>query len=318
MDLALNRRAVAIADTLEDDARELRIAVHRLDSGARLIDCGVDVEGSWEAGRRLAAACLGGVASIALCTLELEGLWMPAVQVATDHPVEACLASQYAGWRIEAEGFVAMGSGPARALARVERELFHRLGYGETWPQGLLLLESRKLPGDAVASLVAARCNIAAGGLTLLVAPTASLAGSVQIAARAVETGLHKMLTLGFDIGGVQGALGVAPIAPVAGNDLDALGWTNDCILYGGRTYYTLRAADAAIESILPQLPASASRDFGTPFAEIFQRVRQDFYKIDPLLFSPAELTLNNQASGRVFHAGRTSADILRKTLGTR
>ena len=41
------------------------------------------------------------------------------------------MASQYAGWAIDPEGFFAMGSGPLRAKARVEKELFGKLGYAE-------------------------------------------------------------------------------------------------------------------------------------------------------------------------------------------
>lgn len=315
MDLALNRRATALADAMEAEATDLRVAVRRLGNGARIIDCGVQVEGSWEAGRRLAEVCLGGMASVSLTSTDAEGLWLPAVQVATDHPIAACLASQYAGWRIDPEGYTAMGSGPARAIARVERELFERLGYTESCQRGVLVLESRVLPGEAVAAHVASRCGIAADGLTMLVAPTASLAGSVQIAARALETGLHKMLTLGFDVNTVRTGVGLCPVAPIAKDDIQALGWTNDCILYGARAYFAVRAADHEVEGILDRLPASASPDYGTPFSDIFQRVRRDFYKIDPLLFSPAEIVINNMATGRLFRAGRVDAKVLRATL---
>lgn len=316
MDLALNRRAIALADAMEEEARELRVAVRRLDGGTRVIDCGVQVEGSWEAGRRLAEVCLGGLATVSLTTIDAEGLWLPGVQVATDHPVAACLASQYAGWRIDPEGYIAMGSGPARAVSGVERELYQRIGYAESCSRGVLVLESRILPGKAVASFVASRCGIPSDGLTLLVAPTASLAGSAQIAARALETGLHKMLTLGFDVKKVRTGLGLCPMAPIGKDDLQGLGWTNDCILYGARAYFVVRAADHEVEAILDRLPASASPDYGTPFCEIFQRVHQDFYKIDPLLFSPAEVTINNQSTGRLFRAGRVDAKMLRATLG--
>jgi methenyltetrahydromethanopterin cyclohydrolase len=316
MDLALNRRASVLADAMEEEAEKLRVAIHRLRDGTRIIDCGIHQEGSFEAGCRLAEICLGGAGKVSLTSIDLEGLWLPAVQVATDHPVAACLCSQYAGWRIDLEGYGAMGSGPARALARVERELFERIGYAESGPPGVLLLESRVLPGEPVASYVASRSGIPAGGLTLLVAPTASLAGSAQIAARGVETGLHKMLGLGFDVNKVRTGLSLCPMAPVAKNDLQALGWTNDCILYGARTYYAVEASDHEVEAMMDRLPASASPDYGTPFAQIFSRAGHDFYKIDPMLFSPAEITINNLATGRVFRAGRVDVKVLRAALG--
>ncbi len=316
MDLALNRRASTIADAMAGDAGTLGLAVTRLPSGARVIDCGVRASGSFEAGRRLAEACLGGMAAVSFAEVDVGGMWLPAVRVVTDHPVQACLASQYAGWSIDPEGYFAMGSGPARALARVERELFGKIGYAESSDRAVLVLEAKALPGEAVASFVAGRCRIASEGLTLLAARTASVAGCVQIAARSVETLLHKMLEIGFDAGKVQGGVGLCPLAPVAKDDLQGIGWTNDCILYGSRVYVTVRASDEEVAAVLDQLPASASADYGTPFLEIFARYGHDFYKIDRRLFSPAEITINNLATGRLCRAGRVNPEALRASLG--
>lgn len=316
MDLALNRRAVSLADAMAEEAVVLRIAVKRLRGGTRIIDCGVEEEGGLEAGRRLAEVCLGGMAQVSFTGVDVGGLWLPAVQVVTDHPVAACLASQYAGWAIDPEGYFAMGSGPARVLSRAERELFEKIGYAEASDRGVLVLEGRALPDEAVASFVADRCRLEPAGLTLLIAPTASVAGCVQVAARSVETGLHKMLELGFDVTKVRSGVGVCPLAPVAKNDLRGIGWTNDCILYGARAYFAVRAADGEIAAMIERLPASASPDYGTPFYDIFNRYERDFYKIDRLLFSPADVTINNLATGRVVRAGRVNADVLRASLG--
>jgi methenyltetrahydromethanopterin cyclohydrolase len=179
----------------------------------------------------------------------------------------------------------------------------------------VLVLEGRSLPTDEVAGWVGDKSRLDASRLTFVVAPTASLAGGVQISARIIETGLHKMETLGFDVRQVVSALGTAPLPPVAKNDLRAIGRTNDCILYGGQAHYTVRAADDELEKLAEQIPASASRDYGTPFYEIFQRYGGDFYKIDPLLFSPAEVWLTSTQSGRTFHAGRLNPQILEASL---
>src|SRR5207245_9905457 len=111
----LNARAWALADLLVADAGRLRIEVSRLPGGARVIDCGVNVEGGLEAGRRLAEVCLAGLGTVSLTAVDLGPAWLPAVQVTTDQPPAACLASQYAGWAIDPEGYFAMGSAPARA-----------------------------------------------------------------------------------------------------------------------------------------------------------------------------------------------------------
>jgi len=315
MELGLNQRASRLADSFAGDAALLGVAVTRV-GGARLIDCGVGVAGGLEAGRRLAEICLADLATVSLTTVDLDGLWLPAVSVSTDHPVAACMASQYAGWAIDPPGYFAMGSGPARSVARVERELYERIGYGEAAHSAVLVLEGRTLPSAAVVQLVADKCRVRPEGLTLLIAPTASIAGCVQVAARSVETGLHKMLELGFDVRAVRSGAGVCPLAPVAKNDLRAIGWTNDCILYGTRAYFAVHADDAAVEAMVARLPASTSPDHGTPFHEIFKRAGNDFYKIDRMLFSPAEVVVNNLASGRVFRAGRLDPAVLKRSFG--
>ena len=151
--------------------------------------------------------------------------------------------------------------------------------------------------------------------LTFVVAPTASLAGGVQIVARILETGLHKMDAVGFDVTKVVSGIGTAPLPPVAKSDLRAIGRTNDCILYGGQARYTVRADDAELARLAAQLPSAASKDYGTPFYDIFKRYDNDFYKIDPMLFSPAEVWLTSVQSGTTYHAGHLNPEVLRASL---
>jgi len=313
--LRMNEAASEIADSMADQADLLRVRTFRLPSGARVIDAGVEADGGIEAGLALAEICMGGLGNVSCTPLQIGNQSRAGLIVWTDHPAVACMASQYAGWAISVGKFFAMGSGPLRAHARVERELFDKLGYEEQVDEGVLVLETRALPNDEVAAWVAEKARLQPLQLTFVVAPTASIAGGVQISARIIETGLHKMETLGFDVRRVVSAMGTAPLPPVAKNDLRAIGRTNDCILYGGQARYTIKASDAELEKLAEQVPASASRDYGTPFYEIFQRYGGDFYKIDPLLFSPAEVWLTSTESGRTFHAGRLNPEVLEASL---
>src|SRR6266550_3138766 len=181
--------------------------------------------------------------------------------------------------------------------------------------RGVLVLEPRTLPTDGVAGGAGQKAGLAPSQLTFVVAPTASLAGGVQIVARILETGLHKMDTLGFDVNKIVSGIGTAPLPPVAKNDLRAIGRTNDCILYGGQARYTVQADDAELAELVPKIPASASKDYGTPFYDIFKRYDSDFYKIDPLLFSPAEVWLTSVQSGKTYHAGHVNPEVLRASL---
>ena len=313
--LSMNERARDLADVMTEDATGLRVSAQMLPGGARVIDAGVAVEGGYNAGLLLSEICMGGLGDVEYASLMLGGTAWPGVQVRTDHPAEACMASQYAGWAINVGKYFAMGSGPLRAHARVEKELFEKLKYEEQASCGVLVLECRQLPTDEVATYVAAKAKLSPAQLTFVVAPTASLAGGTQISARILETGLHKMETLGFDVGKVVSGIGTAPIPTLAKNDLRGIGRTNDCILYGGQAHYVIRADDTELEALAAKMPASASKDYGTPFYEIFERYEKDFYKIDPLLFSPAEVRLTSATSGRSFHAGGVNVEVLKQSL---
>ena len=63
------------------------------------------------------------------------------------------------------------------------------------------------------------------------------------------------------------------------------------------------------------KLPASSSSDYGTPFYETFKRYEGDFYKIDKLLFSPAEVWLTSATTGKTFHGGLLNPEVLRGSL---
>jgi len=314
-DLGMNERASALADRYASRAAELRLAVHTLACGARVIDAGVNVPGGLDAGLALAELCMGGLGHVSQASVAIGSETWPGLQVWTDHPAESCMASQYAGWAINPPGFFAMGSGPLRAKARVERELYEKLHYAEEAPRGVLVLETRALPNDDVARWVAQKAGVDPNTITMAVAPTASVAGGVQIAARVLETGLHKMDTIGFDVTRVASAIGTAPLPTLAPSDIRAIGRTNDCILYGGQARYVVRAADEELADLAARLPACASPDYGTPFIEIFKRYDNDFYKIDAMLFSPAEVWLTSATSGRTFHGGRLNPDVLRASL---
>ncbi|HEY7683860.1 MAG TPA: methenyltetrahydromethanopterin cyclohydrolase [Gemmatimonadales bacterium] len=311
----MNERARDIAETMVEESAGLRVLATTLPGSARVIDAGVKAEGGLNAGLLLGRICMGGLGEVDYTSLSLGGENWPGVQVRTDHPSIACMASQYAGWAIHVDKYFAMGSGPLRAHARVEKELFERLDYAEQASCGVLVLESRELPTDEVAVYVAKKSGLSPSQLTFVIAPTASLAGGTQISARILETGLHKMETLGFDVRKVVSGIGTAPIATVAKNDLRGIGRTNDCILYGGQAHYTVRAGDTELADLAGRLPASASKDYGRTFFEIFERYDKDFYKIDPLLFSPAEVWLTSVMSGKTHHAGRIDAEVLKQSL---
>jgi methenyltetrahydromethanopterin cyclohydrolase len=310
--LKLNERAIRVACELIERADELGAIVHTI-GGATVIDAGVAAAGSLGAGVLLARACLSDLADVSLSPGRLGDFALPQVTVAVHQPVAACMASQYAGWQLSVGGYFAMGSGPMRA-AYGKEELFNDAALSplrEKPTCAVGVLETAKLPDDAVIAYIAQRAGVAAENLTLLAAKTASLAGGVQVVARSVETALHKLHALHVDLSRVVAGFGSAPLPPVAKSDSHAIGRTNDAVLYGGQVVLYVRGDDDSLEQAGAKLPSSASSDYGRPFREIFKRYNHDFYKIDPMLFSPAHVTLQNIETGRSFAFGKVNEPVL-------
>lgn len=311
----LNQRAFDLAEEVVSRAELLCIDAQTLPSGAQVLDFGVQAEGGLQAGLELARLCLSDLGDVALLRGELDGFGWPLVQVHTDYPVAACLLSQYAGWQISVEKYFAMGSGPMRAAAAGE-ELFDKLEYREV-PQHLVgVLETSSLPDDDVVAYITQKADVDPAQTVLCAAPTSSPAGTMQVVARSVETALHKLFELGFDVGQVSSAWGTAPLPPIAGDHLTGIGWTNDAILYGSSVTLWVHASDDTLAEIGPRVPACASDCYGQPFLDIFEEAGCDFYKIDPHLFSPAQVVFQNLDTGQVHCFGQAAPDVLRKSFG--
>jgi methenyltetrahydromethanopterin cyclohydrolase len=309
----LNRQALEASRRLFNSADLLRVEKHQV-AGASVLDCGIEAAGGLEAGRLMAVcalAALGRVETVPDREGQTSG---PFVQVTTDQPLAGCMASQYAGWEIKVGDFFAMGSGPMRAAANREK-IFEDIGYAEKTDVAVGLLETREMPTPRVVKTLADACGVAARNLVLLVAPTASPAGNFQVVARSVEAAMHKLYELGFDLDRVESGWGLAPLPPVAADDIVAIGRTNDAILYGSEVTLWVRGDDESLEQIGPRIPSNSSADHGEPFISIFARYDNDFYKIDRHLFCPAVVNLVNLDTGRSFQYGEFLPDVLRQSF---
>ena len=313
---SVSARAARLVDGIVADSNALRCSVTTGAAGERCIDLGAQVPGGLEAGRRLAEVCLGGLGTVSLHMASGLKRWPLAITVYASEPVVACLGSQYAGWQIteQESGFFALGSGPARALSRVEA-LYKDLNYVDHYSKASLVIEGDKPPPASVTRQIAAACGVQPANLTILFAPTGSLAGTVQIAARVLEVALHKAHELHFPLENIVDGMGTAPIAPPVPDFVKAMGRTNDAIIYGGRVQLFVRGPNDAAEKLAQQLPSSTCAAYGEPFADIFAAAGGDFYKIDPMLFSPAEVIVSNLDTGTSFHAGELAPDVVNKSF---
>lgn len=311
---SLNDRSARVAMALSTDSALYRVAGHESHGGSHVIDCGVAVPGGISAGIALARICMGDLAEVSIVPGTIAGIDRPMVVVRTDFPVLACLSAQYAGWALSSGKYFAMGSGPMRNAAGKE-DLIKSLGYTEKPLSVVGVLESRKLPPVDIIEKIASDCGTTTDRVILAVAPTASLAGGVQVVARSIETALHKLVELGFDLSRVVSGQGWAPLPPIAENDLAAIGRTNDAVLYGATVILQVTGDDESIVDIASRVPSCASRDFGEPFAVTFERYGFDFYKVDPGLFAPARVIFENVTTGRSHGYGTLCPEILRNSF---
>ena len=316
--ISVNQMAWKIAQKFIDNPEYYGVTVSKSAAGATIVDAGVNASGGFQAGKRLTELCMGGAGKAQLDFKTFGAVTFPSITVSSDHPAIAMLGSQFAGWRIkEPNGSIAIGSGPARALALKPKDIFEEIGYKDSSDKAVLTLESNVLPSDALIEKVTTATGVLAPNLIAVVAPTASIAGLTQVAGRVVEVGIHKLRTLGLSPKVIRYATGFAPIPPV-GKDFEvAMARTNDAILYGGTVYCTVDYDDeAALQKIVDQAPSLASKDYGKPFLQIFREADKDFYKIDHGLFAPAVLMINNAKTGKTFKAGKINPEVLAESLG--
>jgi len=314
----VNALAAPLLARLVAEADRLRIAVSREASGLTLVDAGIAVPGSIAAGLQVGALCMGGLGEVRLAALPREG-WPTWLHVRSSQPVLACLASQYAGWSLAASKeetggrkFFALGSGPARALACRE-PLFEELGYRDRADSGVLVLEVDRPPPQVVIDKVLRDCALPPAGLSIVLTPTASLAGTTQVVARVLEVALHRAHELGFPVQHILEGSACAPLPAVGADTLQAMARTNDAILYGGQVHLTVSGEEGAARELALKLPSENSRDYGRSFGELFEAAGHDFYKLDGALFAPAEVWVSHAGSGRTWHAGGVRIGLLRE-----
>ncbi|MDO9163457.1 MAG: methenyltetrahydromethanopterin cyclohydrolase [Methylococcaceae bacterium] len=321
---SVNKLTQPLVQLLINNADKLRVGVERLANGCTVIDAGINVPGGLEAGRIIAEICLGGMGTVTITHSPYTTNWPLTVNVHTGNPVLGCLGSQYAGWSLSHGKYYALGSGPARALATKIKdgkqepveELYKELDYHDESDATVLVIENDAVPPVEIVEKVATACKIDPAKLTIIVTPTSSLAGGVQVVARVLEVAMHKAHALHFPLENIIDGSGSAPICPPHPNFVKAMGRTNDAILFAGQVHIFVKGSDEAAEKLANELPSSTSKDYGKPFADIFKQYEYDFFKIDAMLFSPASVIVTAVDSGKSFRAGKLDNALLDQSFG--
>jgi methenyltetrahydromethanopterin cyclohydrolase len=324
--LNLNLSALSLIDKLAVDPQKYGVIIEKSSSGATLVDAGIKARGGFLAGQIITEICMGGYGQTKIIPMQYGDAVFPSIYVQTDYPALSTLASQFAGWRIKVDKYSAIGSGPARAIALKPKKLYRKLDYRENPESAVLVLETNKIPPEEVIQKISTACNISPDHLSLVLVPTSCLAGSTQVSGRIVETGLHKLENLGLDPNVVEYAWGYAPIIPLHPKFNEAMGRTNDAIMYGGTAYFMVDyESDEELEEIVRRAPSSSSRLLqeamakakkSPRFRDIFKEAGFDFYEIDPDIFAPARIIANNIRTGKLFRAGSLDVEVLKSSFG--
>lgn len=316
--LSVNRKALKLVGKLHEKADEYGVRISKTRLGATLIDAGIKAQGGLQAGKIITEICLGGYGKIEICPVNYDDYVLPSVFVHTNYPALSTLGSQFADWQIKEGDFSAIGSGPARALARKNLELYEKIGYKDESDETVIVLETSTEPPEQIIRKIADECRVSVSKLSLILVPTTSVAGSTQVSGRIVETGLHKLMKVGLDVKKVANAFGSAPIAPMHPKFMVAMGRTNDAILYAGFAHYDIEGySDDKLREFIGRAPSSASKSYGQPFQQTFKNAEYDFYKIDPNLFAPAVVSASNLDTGTLFKAGKINLEVFRRSIGS-
>lgn len=316
--ISINKLTKPLVEKLIENVDQLNLGLSATTGGAKVIDAGISNMGCLESGRLITEICMGGLGTVSLSMNDSFPNWPLSIHVHSTNPVLSCLASQYAGWSLshvkDEENFNALGSGPCRSLACKE-ELFNDLKYKDKFFSTAVVMEVDMTPPQEIIEKIVTDCNISEKNLTVILTPTKSLSGCVQVVGRVLEVGMHKVHELGFPLDKVIDGFGSAPIPPPAPDFLVGMGRTNDAILYGGKVHLYVNVPDDEAQELAKRLPSSTSNDYGKPFAEVFKEYKYDFYKIDKMLFSPAYVIVTSLKTGNTFRNGKIDLDLIEKSF---
>ena len=317
--ISVNKKSQELVEDLIKNQDYYRVNVKKGPNGCTLIDAGVNALGNMEAGRVISEICLGGIGRVHILNTLQSNEWPLTIHVNTNDPVIACLGSQYAGWSLsskeEGSKFNALGSGPARALA-LKEPLFKDINYSDDSDKTCIVMEVDSFPPNDIVEKIANDCKVNAENLTIIITPTSSIAGNIQVVSRVLEVALHKAHELKFPMNEIIEGFGSSPVPPTSPDFLTAMGRTNDAIIFAGITQLLVNTTDEKAEELCNKMPSSTSNDYGKPFANIFRDYEYDFFKIDANLFSPSKVIISNMKTGNTFIAGKIDNELMKKSFG--
>jgi len=314
MEYKINKHTNKLVGMLIKESKKLNLSITNGPMGCRIIDAGIKVDGSIEAGIKISEICLGGLGRVSLVPDQKINITSYGISVFSSRPVLACLGSQYAGWSLSTDDFFSLGSGPVRSIAQKEK-IFKVLNYEDNSSSTCVVLEVDKFPPKEIVEKISNDTKVKPKNLTFILTPTTSISGNIQVVARVLEVAIHKVHELKFPLDRITHGHGYAPLPPISKNFVMGMGRTNDAIIYGGIVQLTMKGPDKDLKNLSKNLPSNKSKDYGRPFKEVFESYGGDFYKIDGSLFSPAVVIINSQESGKSFLSGKVNEKLIKTSF---
>ena len=312
MTISLAKETIPFVEKMIEHAEKLKVKVEKI-AEATIIDCGINTEGSFSAGLLFSKISLGGLAKVQLKLPILDDNSILTVQVDTSYPVLSTLGCQAASWNINKGDFFGMTCGPGRALALKPSKIYKLLDYKDENDKAILCIESDQLPNEEVIQYLAEKCQVEKKNLFILMIKTACLVEYVQMAARAIELGVFRLVEqLGYPKERILHAVGTGIIPPMSlDNDLSN-DRVNNALIYGTKLYLIIKSEqDDNLPELIKKIPSNSSSSYGKKFLELFNEAGKDFAKFDLTLLAPTEIIINDIRTGKIYHEGKINLDLI-------
>ncbi|MHA1243561.1 MAG: methenyltetrahydromethanopterin cyclohydrolase [Candidatus Heimdallarchaeota archaeon] len=311
--ISLTKESLSYVNDLETNFKKYKVTVQKIND-ATIIDCGIDAKGSVAAGLLFIKISLGGLASVNLDYPVTENEHtMIAVSVETSYPVLSTLGCQAASWNVNKDEFFGMVCGPGRALAQKPSKIYKLLEYKDSSDTAILCIESDKLPTPKVIDYLAEKCNVEKKNLKILMIKTNCLVEYLQMAARAIEIGVFRLVEqLGFSKEKVQHAIGSGLVPPLSDDANISNDRVNNALIYGTRLYLVVKSTpEDNLEELIEKIPSNSSSSYGKKFLELFEAAGKDFGKMDLSILAPSEVIINDIRTGKLYQKGKVDANYL-------
>ena len=313
MNISLAKEALPIVNEMIENAEKLKVKIVKINN-ATVIDCGIEAEGSIEAGLLFTKISLGGIADVHL-NFPIDDSIFPAVQVATSFPVLATLGCQAASWNINKGDFFGMVCGPGRALAQKPSKIYKLIDYKDENNTAILCIESDKLPTEEIIDYIAEKCHVDKKNLFILMIKTACIVEYIQMAGRAIELGVFRLVEqIGFAKEKILHAIGTGFIPPLSGDANASNDRVNNALIYGTKLLLVVESdSNDNLEELVAKLPSKSSNNYGKKFLELFNEAGKDFANFDLTILAPTEIIVNDIRTGKTYHEGKLNLKILKE-----